>query len=243
MGPETVYAVPLAPVICVVLAAALGPVGAAAPGVADDVTDVVAGVVVSPDLVAWVHPAPISANPVIAAENTAVRFVIARITSPVELDRTSTPTHPNGDAMRVRNRPATNHTTLAEPEHQTNTQRSSKANIGRRQRTTTPGHRSWRDRVLRDADYECDVRYAGICEGTATVLDHHIGVNMIDTFIEGVVPDGSPNDRVQPDTAGVHGGRGVRRRQRAPAALAERPGAAGVHASRFTHRWPLPFAH
>src|ERR1700755_2139640 len=76
-GPWTVYAVPLAPVICVVLGATLGPVGAAAPGVADDVTDVVAEVVVSPDLVAWLHPAPISANPVIAAEKTAVRFVIA----------------------------------------------------------------------------------------------------------------------------------------------------------------------
>src|ERR1700758_1791565 len=95
MGPWTVYAVPLAPVICVVLGAALGPVGAAAPGVADDVTDVVAEVVVSPDLVAWLHPAPIRANPVIAAEKTAVRFVIARITFPFELDRTSTPTHPN----------------------------------------------------------------------------------------------------------------------------------------------------
>jgi hypothetical protein len=93
-------------------------VGAAAPGVADDVTDivaeVVAEVVVSPVLVAWVHPAPISANPAIAAENTAVRFVIARITFPLELDRTSTPTHPNGDAMRVRNRPARNHIALAE---------------------------------------------------------------------------------------------------------------------------------
>jgi PAS domain S-box-containing protein len=87
--------------------------------------------------------------------------------------------------MRVRNLSATNHTALAEPEHKTTTQRWSKANIGRRQRTTTPGHRSWRDRVLRDADYECDIRYAGICEGTATVLDHHIGVSMIDTFIEG----------------------------------------------------------
>src|SRR5262249_45343597 len=89
--------------------------------------DVVAGVVVSPDLVAWVHPAPISANPVIAAENTAVRFVIARITSPVELDRTSTPTHPNGDAMRVRNHSATNHTALGEPERRPTTQRGSKA--------------------------------------------------------------------------------------------------------------------
>src|ERR1700744_2576371 len=124
MGPWTGYAVPLAPVICVVLGAALGPVGAAAPGVADDVTDVVAEVVVSPDLVAWLHPAPISANPVIAAEKTAVRFVIARITFPLELDRTSTPTHPNGDAMRI---------------------------SAARQRTITPGHRGRRDRVLRDA--------------------------------------------------------------------------------------------
>ncbi|HUH71339.1 MAG TPA: hypothetical protein VLZ05_22135 [Mycobacterium sp.] len=63
---------------------------------ADDVTDVVAGVVVSPDLVAWLHPAPISANPAIAAENTAVRFVIARITFPLELDRASTSTHQMG---------------------------------------------------------------------------------------------------------------------------------------------------
>jgi hypothetical protein len=90
MSPWTVYAVPLAPVICVVLGAALGPVGAAAPGVADDVTDVVAEVVVSLDLVAWLHPAPISANPVIAAENTAVRFVIARITYPLTLPDSST---------------------------------------------------------------------------------------------------------------------------------------------------------
>jgi hypothetical protein len=88
----------------------------------------------------------------------------------------------------------TNNTALAEREHQTNTQRRSKANIGSRQRTTTPGHRSWRDRVQSDADYECEVRYAGICEGTATVLDHHIGVNMIDTFVDGVVCDGSPDD-------------------------------------------------
>src|ERR1700758_162 len=95
MGPWTGYTVPLAPVICVVLGAVLGPVGADARGVADDVTDVVAEVVVSPDLVAWLHPAPISANPVIAAENTAVRFAIAPITFPFELDRTSTPTHPH----------------------------------------------------------------------------------------------------------------------------------------------------
>src|ERR1700739_1596607 len=107
MGPWTGYTVPLAPVICVVFGATLGPVGAAAPGVADEVTDVVGEVgevVVSADLVAWLHPAPISANPVIAAENTAVRFAIAPITFPFELDRTST-THPHGDAMRVRTHP------------------------------------------------------------------------------------------------------------------------------------------
>src|SRR5262249_46012792 len=78
MGPSTVYAVPLAPVICVVVGAAPWAVVVHDPAAGDDVAVVVAEPVVSLDLVAWLHPAPISANAVIAAENVAVRFV-ARI--------------------------------------------------------------------------------------------------------------------------------------------------------------------
>jgi len=61
------------------IAAALGAVVVGDSAAADDVAVVVAELVVSLDLVAWLHPAPISANAVIAAENAAVRFVVARI--------------------------------------------------------------------------------------------------------------------------------------------------------------------
>lgn len=79
MGPETAYAVPLAPVICVVLGAAALALVVVDDSAADDVADVVADVVVPLVLVAWLHPAPIMANAAIAAENAAVRFVVARI--------------------------------------------------------------------------------------------------------------------------------------------------------------------
>ncbi|BBZ51212.1 hypothetical protein MHEI_29290 [Mycobacterium heidelbergense] len=79
------YAVPLAPVIWVDGAAALALVVAEEPAPAEVVTDDVAEEpVVSLDLFAWPHPAPISANPTIAAENAAARVVIARISFPLE---------------------------------------------------------------------------------------------------------------------------------------------------------------
>jgi hypothetical protein len=69
-----VYFVPLAPAICVeVGVAADGPVATA------DVAEEVAELEACPALVAWLHPAPVSATTAIAVENAAVRFVIARI--------------------------------------------------------------------------------------------------------------------------------------------------------------------
>jgi hypothetical protein len=81
MGPSTVYAVPLPPVICVEVgdAAVVADGASAAVDVADiDIAGAVDELVASLDFVAW-HPEPISANPAIAAENAAVRLVISRI--------------------------------------------------------------------------------------------------------------------------------------------------------------------
>jgi hypothetical protein len=39
-------------------------------------------------------------------------------------------------------------------------------------RTSTPQHRVWRAQVLRNAGYQCEIRYPGICTGTATIADH-----------------------------------------------------------------------
>jgi hypothetical protein len=66
-----VYSVPLAPAICVELGAV-----ADGPAAIADVTDEVAELAVWPVLVAWVHPAPNSAIAAVAADKTAVRFVI-----------------------------------------------------------------------------------------------------------------------------------------------------------------------
>src|SRR5271163_3898400 len=68
IGPSTVYSVPLAPAICV-------EVGAAA-DVPVAIADEVAELAVWPALVAWLHPAPIRATAAVAADKTAVRFVI-----------------------------------------------------------------------------------------------------------------------------------------------------------------------
>ena len=72
-GPSTVYCVPLAPAICVEL-------GAVADGLIA-IAEVVGELEVWPalSLVAWLHPAPVSAVTAIAAENATVRFVNARI--------------------------------------------------------------------------------------------------------------------------------------------------------------------
>src|SRR5271163_4951918 len=71
IGPSTVYSVPLAPAICV-------EVGAVADGAVAiaDVTDELAELAVWPALVPWLHPAPISATAAVAADKTAVRFLI-----------------------------------------------------------------------------------------------------------------------------------------------------------------------
>src|ERR1700683_3223464 len=68
IGPSTVYCVPLAPAICV-------EVGAVA-DVPVAIAEVVGELVVWPVLVGWLHPAPISATAAVAADKTAVRFVI-----------------------------------------------------------------------------------------------------------------------------------------------------------------------
>jgi hypothetical protein len=73
-----VYGVPLAPGIWVEVGLAAALLVADEDIVDEDVADVVAELVASVDLVAW-HPAPISANAAIAAENAAVCLGIARI--------------------------------------------------------------------------------------------------------------------------------------------------------------------
>src|SRR5262249_44693776 len=93
---------------CVVLAAALGLVAVDDPATADDVADVVAEAAepdASPDLFSLLHPAPISANAAIAAENAAVPFRVARISF---LRNRFGPAVdvPTSDSMRVYERPA-----------------------------------------------------------------------------------------------------------------------------------------
>lgn len=47
---------------------------------------------------------------------------------------------------------------------------------GTSSRTTTPEHRRRRLRVLGRAGYRCEIRYDGICQGTATDCDHVVPI-------------------------------------------------------------------
>jgi hypothetical protein len=115
-GPSTVYFVPLAPAICVELGAVAD--GAIAIG---DVTDEVGELAVWPAFVAWVHPAPISATAAVAADKTAVRFVIECISflsnragpAPTAVSPTVSPNV--GVAPRARSRRGTGHQPPARP--------------------------------------------------------------------------------------------------------------------------------
>jgi 5-methylcytosine-specific restriction enzyme A len=44
-------------------------------------------------------------------------------------------------------------------------------------RSTAPGHHA-RERILKRADYRCQIRYPGICTDHATVIDHVIALGL-----------------------------------------------------------------
>src|ERR1700743_1766206 len=107
IGPCTVYGCPFAPVIWVVLAAALAVVVADVPTlpeveVAADEAGAAVELPASPDLCAS-HPAPTTAKAAIVTEAVAVRIAFARISIPLELFSPAI-ADPILDAISVRSR-------------------------------------------------------------------------------------------------------------------------------------------
>ena len=45
-------------------------------------------------------------------------------------------------------------------------------------RSTAPGHRARRERVLKRDRHQCQLRYPGVCTGTATIVDHIVALGL-----------------------------------------------------------------